>query len=133
MQVTGVDGSKGMLAVARRKLRGRPVTLLRQDVRQRLDLPDKGFDIAIASYVLHGFPQALRLSLYREMARLARERVIVHDFTGRRAWYIDLVEQLEGSAYRDFVAHAEEEMTASFGRLEVIPVDTRAAWYWARP
>lgn len=51
-RVTGVDGSAGMLELARRRL-GDRVELRRLDLAQPLDLPDESYDLVSASLVLH--------------------------------------------------------------------------------
>jgi SAM-dependent methyltransferase len=51
-EVTGLDASAGMIAVARNRL-GPAVPLHRIDLAEPLPLPDSAFDVVLASLVLH--------------------------------------------------------------------------------
>jgi ubiquinone/menaquinone biosynthesis C-methylase UbiE len=133
LRVTGVDAASKMIEIAGKRLHKPDITLLQANVIDKLALADKSFDVAIASYVLHGLPQAERLATYAEMDRLARHKVIIHDYNEKRAWHTDLAEWMEGGEYLDFIKSARSEMQASFADLQVIEVDTRASWYVGTP
>ncbi|MFA5576784.1 MAG: class I SAM-dependent methyltransferase [Tissierellaceae bacterium] len=129
---TGVDPSKGMLSQAKKKLRGLPIELIHIDSGQSLPFPDKSFDIVIASYVAHGISGDERMGLYREMERLARKLVIIHDYNENRALLTSLVEWLENGDYFNFIKVAKEEMREVFKNVSQIDVGARAAWYICR-
>lgn len=134
LDVTGVDTSQGMLNQAKKKLENTPVKLYKITPGERLPFPNKSFDIVHISYVVHGLKKEERIYLYREMKRLAKYKVILHDYNEKRAWYITLVEWLENGDYFNFIKIAQEEMEGVFDRINKIPIDKRAAWYiWEAP
>ena len=83
--VTGVDTTPAMLARARRKAGGLPLTFHAMDAR-RLDFPDRSFDVVTLSLALHDMPARVRGEVLSEVRRVARERVVVvdYDFIGPR-------------------------------------------------
>ena len=129
LRVTGVDPSPGMIGQARKKLRGTSIEL--REIRAGEDLPfdDKSFDLVITSYVAHGLQPKERIDLYREMRRIARKAVIIHDYNDKRALLTTIVEWLERGDYFNFIRVAKEEMEGVFPRIKEINVDTRASWY----
>ena len=129
LRVTGVDPSPGMIGQARKKLKGTSIDL--REIRAGEDLPfeDKSFDLVITSYVAHGLQPQERIALYKEMRRLAREAVIIHDYNDQRALLTTIVEWLERGDYFNFIKIAKEEMEGVFPRIKEINVDTRASWY----
>jgi ubiquinone/menaquinone biosynthesis C-methylase UbiE len=133
LKVTGVDSAARMLAVAAKKLSSTGVQLVQADAHQILPFSDKSFDIAISSYTAHGMPKAERIKLYREMSRLARHRVILHDYNDKRAFIVDIAERLEGSDYYNFIHCAEEEMSTVFRDVVVQNMAPTAAWYICTP
>lgn len=133
LAVTGIDAEPGMIEVAKKKLRSNTVSLIQADVLEKLPFDDKSFDLAIASYVLHGVPAADRKVFYAEMNRIAREMVIFHDYNQNRALLTSLVEWLEQGDYFNFIKQARTEMIDGFKNLRVVQVDKRAAWYICTP
>jgi SAM-dependent methyltransferase len=55
-EVTGIDSSAGMLAIALERLAGR-AHLLRGDLREPLPFADRSFDAVLASLVMHYLPE----------------------------------------------------------------------------
>lgn len=140
LAVTGVDPSVRMLAVARRKVADPSVRFLPGDVRTGTGLPDDAFDLAFACYVAHGLREGDRHRLYRELARLARHRVIIHDYNRERSGLVTLLESLEGGDYFHFIREPRKEMARCvsgmqrcFSEVREIPVGPRASWYLCRP
>lgn len=127
--VTGVDQETRMIGVSRRKTRGMRIDFLAGDVLQGLPFADDSFDVVIASYVAHGLPPEDRQLMYREMKRLARHLVILHDFNKVRSGLVDFVEALEGSDYVRFIEVVHDEMTGHFDEVELIELGGRATWY----
>lgn len=154
--VTGVEPAEKMLGIARRKTAektvgktaGQKITLQQGDALAGLAYPDKSFDVAIASYVAHGLQPEDRQKLYREMSRVARNLVVIHDYNGERSLLTSIVEWMEGGDYFRFIKIAEKEMgdcktesrisvTAEnkrcFSNVQVLRVGPRAAWYLCTP
>ncbi len=129
--VTGVDPVQRMLEVAKKRV-GVADMFVKADAVKGLPFDDNSFDIAIASYVAHGLPAGDRVLLYREMARVARYLVIIHDFNQQRSRFIDLVETLEGGHYFSFIEVVRQEMEQVFAEVQYIDVGPRATWYIGR-
>ena len=129
LRVTGIDPSKGMLKQAEKRLGNLDIDLMRIIPGGKLSFPDDSFDIVISSYVAHGLKPVDRISLYKEMKRVVKKHVIIHDYNGERALHTTLIEWLEGGDYFNFIKVAEKELKAIFPNVKVIDVDTRAAWY----
>lgn len=140
LDVTGIDPASAMLRRAKSYPENRRVRLLVGNAVSGLGLPDKSFDLVIASYVAHGMEQAHRQALYAEMARLARARVIIYDYNQNRNLLTSIVEWLERGDYFHFIRHAEAEMRDCsvngrqvFSEVEVVQAGERAAWYICTP
>lgn len=131
--VTGVDAEPGMIKIAEKKLQNHAVYLLQADALGKLPFKDKSFDVAISSYVIHGISAAGREVFYKEMNRVARYKVIFHDYNDNRSLLTDLAERLERGDYFNFIRQARKEMADNFKDLRVIQVDKRAAWYICTP
>ncbi len=126
----GVDFLPAMVAIAKRNLKKDPdIRVQRADILERLPFEDKSFDIAIASYVLHGMNPDERTDVYAEMSRVAAHTVIFHDYNQNRAVLTTMIEAIEGGNYFNFIKNAKEEMEKHFKSVRVIDVDKRAAWY----
>ncbi|MEA5106836.1 MAG: class I SAM-dependent methyltransferase [Sphaerochaeta associata] len=140
LSVTGVDPAEEMLAVARRKNFGNECTFIKADATQELPFTDRQFDVVIASYVAHGMKQEMRTNLYRQMGRVAKQYVIIHDYNASRSPLTSLVEYLEGGDYFHFIKHAQKELQDCvtelqhcFSKVEVVQVGKRANWYICTP
>lgn len=72
-QVVGIDLSPAMLARAARRARklGRPIELHQMDVT-RLDMPDRSFDAAVASFLFCVLPDELQVAALREIGRVLK-------------------------------------------------------------
>jgi SAM-dependent methyltransferase len=144
-QVTGLDGSERMIAVARRLNRGNTAQFR---IGNALDLfPDnldesifpehegevsfssQQYDIVVASYVLHGLQKDQRQKLYAAMKHLALKRVIIMDYNHRRGSLTSLAEWLEQGDYFNFIKSAADEMRQIFPNVQVIQTGKQAAWY----
>ncbi len=122
-----------MIEIAEKKLDARGVKLYHGDILKTAPFLDKSFDVAISSYTVHGFSAQDREKMYREMSRLAKYRVIFHDYNQRRAPHITFIERLEGGDYFDFIKNPEAELSRSFKRVRVLDVGLWAAWYICMP
>ncbi len=140
LEVTGVDPAQKMLAIARKKAKKDNITFQEADVVKGLPFQDNQFAIAIASYVAHGMEKEQRKLLYREMSRVAKHLVIIHDYNKKRSALTSLIEWLERGDYFHFIKHAESEMRdclsemkQCFKHVEVVPIAERANWYICTP
>jgi len=140
LAVTGIDPASKMLAIAKRKNYDNATTFIQADATQALPFTDKQFDVVIASYVAHGMKQEMRTNLYRQMGRVAKQYVIIHDYNASRSPLTSLVEYLEGGDYFHFIKHAQKELQDCvtelqhcFSKVEVVQVGKRANWYICTP
>lgn len=129
LEVVGVDPSKGMINQARKKSKNLPIKFMQIQPGEKLPFEDKSFDIAITSYVAHGLQKDERIKLYKEMKRLAKKIIIIHDYNQTRSIMTNIVEWLERGDYFNFIKFAEQEMNNILGNIKVKNVDTRASWY----
>jgi SAM-dependent methyltransferase len=129
-RAAGVDFLPAMVAIAKRNLKKDPdVKVERADILSGLPFDTDSFDIAIASYVLHGMHPDERIRVYAEMSRVAGKTVIFHDYNQNRAFLTTVIEAIEGGDYFNFIKTAKKEMEKHFKSVRVIDVDKRAAWY----
>lgn len=125
--VTGIDPAEAMLAIAEKKIPG--IRFMRGDVLKGLPFPDKSFDLAISSYVAHGFMPGERLLLYQEMSRVARHTAVLIDYNEHRSLITDIAEWLEGGDYFSFIGSVRDELMQQFGNLKAINTGKRSAMY----
>ena len=128
-KVTGLDPAKEMLKVAMWKTRKQNIRYYHLKNQDRLPFSDNSFDAVISSYVLHGMPEKERMHLYREMKRVSRRKVIIHDYNDKRALHTSFIEYLEKGDYFRFIKVAKKEMSEVFGEVKTTHVGKRAAWY----
>lgn len=138
VKITGVDAAGRMLDVAKRKTGN--VEFLHADILEGLPLEDNRFDTVIASYVAHGLERDDRKKLYMEMSRVARNKVVIHDYNMNRSLPTSIVEWLEGGDYFRFIKHAKKEMKdcliemkSCFSEVKKVDVSKNAAWYICNP
>jgi SAM-dependent methyltransferase len=90
LRVTGIDNRPEILAAAvtrRPRLAATDGLELHVGDGRSLPFPDRSFDIAHASMVLHHLTPAAAVSVLREMGRVARCGIVVNDLIrGRGAW-----------------------------------------------
>src|SRR6056297_4227436 len=140
LKVTGVDPAQLMLDTAIRKNKDKDIDFQTGNVLEGLNFKENHFDIAIASYVAHGLQPEERKKMYREMSRVAKEWVVIHDYNKRRSLLTSFVEWLERGDYFRFIKTAEkemkdcsQEMEECFSEVRVVDVGERAAWYICKP
>lgn len=82
-QVVGIDGSKEMIARARKKAQRRHLPIeFRVEQAETLSFPDHRFDVVVSSLVFHTLPGSLKLSVLTTIARVLREggHLVIIDF-----------------------------------------------------
>lgn len=85
------------------------------------EFEDNSFDFVTATFVLHGMKADKRAVLLSEMKRIAREKVIIHDFYGKTQAVAVVLEWLERSDFRNFKKHFQEEMATVFSSSSIVP------------
>jgi len=114
----GIDMSSEMLKQA--KTQNPDLDCLHQE-GSLTKFGDDSFDIVTATFVLHGMKADNRAVLLREMKRIAKEKVVIHDFYGKTQAVAVVLEWLERSDFRNFKKHFQEEMEDLFVYSYVIP------------
>lgn len=133
LNVTGVDVAEKMVEKSKINLKGKDIKIYKVDPEKNFPFADKSFDLVISSYVVHGLKEDKRIDLYREASRLAKEKVIFHDYNKNRAILTTIIEWLERGDYFNFIKKAEDEMKGHFKKVKVVDVYERAAWYILDP
>ncbi len=128
--VIGVDGSPRMAA----KAAAHGIESRVADGTHPLDFPDGEFDLVCASYVAHGLESPERTKLFREMKRISRGTVLLHDFSPADRKFsplsvIGILECMEGSDYVSFRKNSLRELREIFGTVETIRLDKKVSWY----
>ena len=117
--VTGIDLSVEMLAVARKKNRESKIRFLQMDAT-RLNFADREFNVSTISFGLHDMPPEVRERVLREMARVTRKRIVIVDYNPPlnrllRAIYIALISLYESKYFPDFARSDFEALLARCG------------------
>lgn len=133
LSTTGIDTASTMIEIAKRKNRGRDINFIHIDADSPLPFDDNSFDIVTSSFVLHGLQKPERYFLYREMNRVSKNYVIIHDYNDERALLTSIIEYLEGGDYFNFIKFAKSEMEEVFSEVEIINVGVRTSWYICKP
>ncbi|WP_338537361.1 class I SAM-dependent methyltransferase [Helicovermis profundi] len=133
MLVTGVDPAKNMLKIAKNNNNNKSIKFTQASVLKVLPFKDKSFDIAISSYVAHGLKPHERKHMYKEMSRVAKNIVIIHDYNEKKGIFTSVIEWLEGGNYFYFIKNYKDEMDEAFSNVDIVNVDIRANWYICRP
>jgi 2-polyprenyl-3-methyl-5-hydroxy-6-metoxy-1,4-benzoquinol methylase len=85
VQITAIDRHPGVLALASRACADYPEICLRPGDALVLPFPPRSFDVVFASQILHHMEGPEPVQLLRELARVARRGILVHDLR-RGAW-----------------------------------------------
>jgi ubiquinone/menaquinone biosynthesis C-methylase UbiE len=124
-RVTGIDITEPMLERARAKGGALPVEFRLMDAR-RLEFPDASFDVVTLSLALHDMPAKVRRLVLREVARVARDRLIIVDYelggpTVVRRWLSRSIQLFETAYFKRFVDEGLPALLADCGleRYEV--------------
>ena len=124
--ITGVDFSKKMLEVAIKK--HPKMNFLFGNAENLSKIKDKEFNISTASYVLHGVKKERRTKILKEMSRISKKIVVIHDFYGKTPFFTRVLEFLEGSDYKYFKKNFETEMKMVFSEVRVIVLKDTALY-----
>ena len=120
-EVQGVDFSEKMVKQALKK---HPNIKFQQGNAENLSqFPDNTFDIVTASFVLHGVKKDKRAIMLKEMKRISKGHVVLHDFIGKTPLFLRFLEFMEQSDYKNFKEHFCSELQEYFS--ETSKTETR--------
>lgn len=117
-KAVGVDFSEKMIHQANKK--HPDITFIHQHGENLSAFDDNSFDVVTATFVLHGMKKEKRAKVLNEMKRVARHRVVIHDFYNNRQFVVQLLEFLERSDYVYFQKHFREEIKSFFSKTNII-------------
>lgn len=129
-RVTGIDFADRLIARARRRVPTGDFRLM--DLVELEEMPAGSFDIVCLGYVLHGLSPELRDTTLHHAARLAREGVVIFDYSGLGPWRVRLIEWIEGPHYPGFVARDMGEYVSAH-RLAIEKsgeTSSFGGWWW---
>jgi ubiquinone/menaquinone biosynthesis C-methylase UbiE len=129
-EAAGVDFSEKMIRQARKK--HPEISFEVVDGKALSPFSDNSFDIVTCSFVMHGMKRPLRQAVLREMFRVARRAVVIHDFYGEIPWSTRLLEKLEKSDYKNFLKTFTGEMKEHTPNLQIITVNKGNGLYIGR-
>ncbi|KHO61114.1 SAM-dependent methyltransferase [Thermoanaerobacter sp. YS13] len=132
-EVSGVEVSAGMLAQAMKRLKNTDIKAYKINPGEGFPFEDNFFDVVTASYVAHGIKKNEREILYKEMSRVAKHYVILHDYNQNRDFFTSCVEWLEGGDYFNFVKEVKKELKENFKEVKMVDISSKASLYILQP
>ncbi|MFH1000590.1 MAG: class I SAM-dependent methyltransferase [Bacteroidota bacterium] len=129
-KVVGLDFADKMLIKARMQNPG--IEFYNANAENLHQFQDNSFDIVTASFVLHGVKQNSREAILKEMKRVARNYVVLHDFVGKTPFLIRILEFMERSDYKFFKLNICKELKMQFLTCSMVPVKYGTGIYYAR-
>ncbi len=131
-RVTGIDFAERLLERARRRVPSGDFRLM--DLVEVEAMPAGSFDIVCLAYVLHGLSPELRSTTLHHAARLARNGVLIFDYSCLGPWYVRLIEWIEGPHYRGFVAGSMAEYLSPYQLTieQCGQTSSVGGWWWGR-
>ena len=114
----GCDFSEKMINQA--KLKYPQNSYVVNDAESLKDFTDNSFDIVTSSFVLHGMKADERGVVLREMKRISRKYVMIHDFYDETPFVVRILEFLERSDYINFKKFFQSEMNKMFTETYIV-------------
>jgi len=133
LEVTGIEPAIRMLKIGMNKEENKDVNFVECNTCSKLPFEDKSFDLSFASYVAHGLPPKERIQMFKEMSRLTRDYIIIHDYNDQRRFVTNIIEWAEGGDYFNFIKVVQIELNEHFKSVRVVNVKRQAAWYICEP
>ncbi|KAF0227055.1 MAG: SmtA2 [Erysipelotrichaceae bacterium] len=127
MSIKGVDGSSKMIIEARKLNPQLDFQVVNFD--HGLPFSDQSTQLVFSSFVLHGISSQQRMSLLKEMKRIATKAVIIIDYHQGYHPLISLIEWVEHGDYFNFMKHFEHEYILFFEHVKIIKVNKQTAIY----
>ncbi|RLD38146.1 MAG: hypothetical protein DRI74_04765 [Bacteroidetes bacterium] len=128
-KVVGVDFAGKMLNQAKNNYPN--MEFLQGDAENLEQFADNSFDIVTASFVLHGVKEDKRANMLREMYRVSRKHIVIHDFIGETPLFVRLLEFMERSDYKFFKQNFCKELELHFGNAKKISTKSGVGIYIA--
>jgi len=128
--VTGIDFAERLLEKARRRVpSGKFHTM---DLIELGEMPSESFNVVCLAYVLHGLSPELREATLHQAFRLARNGVLIFDYSCLGPWYVRLIEWIEGPHYPAFVGRS---MAAQLSAHHLVikeegETSSVGGWWW---
>ncbi|MFK5883584.1 MAG: class I SAM-dependent methyltransferase [Candidatus Izemoplasma sp.] len=129
LSVTGIEPAKRMLKIGIKKHENTNIDFVFCNICSSLPFEDNSFDLSIASYVAHGLHKDERQQLFKEMSRITKKYVIIHDYNKHRRIVTSIIEWLERGDYFNFIKVVESELNEHFKSVKIVNVKKQAAWY----
>lgn len=129
LKTFAMDQSLGMLSVATSRQENKHVRFCQGSIGDGLPFPENSFDIVMAAFVAHGMKLDQRLMIYKEMKRVSKHLVILHDYNGVRSVVTSIAEIAEGGDYFNFIRDVRTELMGYFGNLEIVETEKRSCCY----
>jgi len=127
-QVHGVDMANKMIKIAnKKKLNNFKFSIA--DAEKLTEFEDNSFDIVTASFVLHGFKKETRIKVLKEMKRVGKETIVLHDYSGKTPLIPKFLEYLERSDYINFKESICDELKTLFNEVIKKQVNIGTAIY----
>lgn len=129
-RVTGIDFADRLIARARRRVPSGEFRSM--DLVELEQMPSGSFDIVCLAYVLHGLSPELKDTTLHHAARLARDGVLVFDYSCLGPWHVRLIEWIEGPHYPGFVARTIDEHVSTHRLVVENSGETSSVggWWW---
>ena len=128
-KVHGVDFSAKMLEVGKRK--HPEISFSLGDAENLIDFEDNSFDLVTASYVLHGVKEDKRRRMLEEMNRISKKHIVIHDFAGDTHLFLQFLELMERSDYKNFKKSFCDELKSIFIETKKIESVNGSGLYFA--
>jgi ubiquinone/menaquinone biosynthesis C-methylase UbiE len=133
LEVTGIEPAVRMLKIGSKKIENSKINFVECSTCSKLPFEDNSFNLSIASYVAHGLHPEERIQMFKEMSRLTKDYVIIHDYNNQRRFFTNIIEWLEGGDYFNFIKVVQTELNEHFKSVKVVNVKKQAAWYICEP
>ena len=124
-EVEGVDIAEKMVE----KGKANNVNCFLSNIIDGIDRSAKYYDLVTAAFLMHGLESKSRLIIYREMARVSKNKVLIHDYNQKRSWFVSMIEWIEHGDYFDFIKDPISEMKKVFSNVQEILVGNQYSWY----
>jgi SAM-dependent methyltransferase len=132
VRITAMDRHAGTLALAGRACADYPEIRLQRGDALALPFPPQNFDVVLASQILHHMEGEEPVQLLRELARVARRGILVHDLR-RGAWPQFLTRVALPLVTRSPVIRHDGPMSIRRGYLPAELLDLAREAGWRRP
>jgi 2-polyprenyl-3-methyl-5-hydroxy-6-metoxy-1,4-benzoquinol methylase len=133
LQIEALDSHPQILELARQASHAYPEIHLRNGDALTLPYPDEGFDVVLASLILHHTEGEAQARLLRELYRVARRAVVVNDLR-RGRWPFAVTWMSLRLVSRSPIIHHDGPVSVRRGFLpaELLALARQAGWAQAR-